>query len=89
MAKQRTSLASFAPMTGKPDGAKILASATPGPVSASRAYPKVSVYLTAEEVRTLKLLSIDMGQRVSDIGAMAVREWLERNGHSRSIAHKA
>lgn len=88
MAKQRTSLASFAPATAA-DGARVVASATAAPAPASRAYPKVSVYLTAEEVRTLKLLSIDMGQRVSDIGATAVREWLERNGHSRSVMHKA
>ena len=47
-------------------------------------YPHVSVYLRPEEIRTLKLLSLEMDMKVSDICGTAVREWLERNGHART-----
>ena len=89
MAK-RQSLASFSP---KPqptaDGATIVAStpttmAKPADNRKGPKYPHVTVYLRPEEVRTLKLLSIETDKKMSDICAEAVREWLERNGHART-----
>lgn len=89
----RQSLANFAPQRvqdTKATGATIETS----PVVASSdktpaKYPKVSVYLSNEEIRTLKLIAIDSGQKVNDICSTAVREWLERNGHARGKAYKA
>lgn len=52
-------------------------------------YPKLSVYLTTAEIRTLKLIAIDSDQKVSDICSTAIREWLERNGHARGKVFKA
>ncbi|MCX5497873.1 ribbon-helix-helix domain-containing protein [Kaistia dalseonensis] len=82
MAK-RQSLAMFSPKDIAATGGKVV---QPEPATTQPSgvkYPKVSVYLEADEVRTLKLLGIDRGQRVSDICATAIREWLERNGHAR------
>lgn len=59
------------------------------PTTPAKTYPKVSVYLDADEVRTIKLIGIDRGQRVSDICAAAIREWLERNGHARGKIYEA
>lgn len=86
---KRPSLANFAPTA---DSAKVVES-QPTPAAAGPAvkYPKVSVYLDAQEIRTLKLLNIETGEKVSDICARAIREWLERNGHARSsnLTHNA
>lgn len=85
----RASLANFAPKKVAPDGGKVVA-AEPQAISQkpTRA-PSVTVYLTAEEIRTLKLLGIDNGQKITDICATAVREWMERNGHARGKLFKA
>ena len=92
MAK-RASLSSFAPKTVAPQEADggFVQSVLPAAVSAnpSAKYPKVSVYLEADEIRTLKLIGIDTGQRVNDICAAAIREWLEKNGHARGKHYKA
>lgn len=83
MAK-RQSLSTFSPQT-QPEpavpGGNVVQLTPEAPAAVK--YPKVSVYLTAEEVRTLKLIGIDSGKRVSDICAAAVRDWLEKNGHAR------
>jgi len=91
MAK-RASLATFAPQVAAADGAVVTntkTKAAPPPVATAKAYPKVSVYLNADEVRMLKLLGVDSNTKVSDICAMAIREWLERNGHARGKIFKA
>lgn len=85
---RRASLGTFTPkpIAAEADSARVVASGvTAEAVPASRKeYPKITVYLTAEEVRTLKLIALDMkGVNVSDLGAKAIREFLERNGHSR------
>lgn len=89
MAK-RTSLSSFAPQAVANAGATggTVVQETPTQSHSSK-YPKVSVYLDAQEIRTLKLIGIDTGQRVSDVCAVAIREWLERNGHMRGKIYKA
>lgn len=96
---KRPSLASFPPKpvtapAAKADNARIeeSAAAAPAPAPAqshSAKYPKVSVYLTADEIRTLKLLGIENGQRVNDICAAAIREWLQRHGHARGTHFEA
>jgi hypothetical protein len=99
---KRPSLASFPPKAvtaAQPDGGTVEAAATPAAapvqaaapaaVSHSAKYPKVSVYLTPDEIRTIKLLGVDSGQRVSDICAAAIRDWLETNGHARGKRFKA
>lgn len=87
---KRASLASFAPKPIIADGARVEAAATPVATAASaKTYPKISVYLEADEVRTLKLIGVDTGQRISDVCAVAIREWLERNGHARGKLYKA
>jgi hypothetical protein len=92
---KRASLSSFSPQasaTAPADGGKVVAT-QPEEATAGQAakYPKVTVYLSAEEIRTLKLLNIDTGEKVSDICARAIREWLERNGHARTgkLTHNA
>lgn len=84
MAK-RASLSSFSPQqTAAPaKTAKVVKLAEAAEPTPGVKYPKVTVYLTADEVRTLKLLNIDTGQKVSDICALAIRDWLARNGHAR------
>lgn len=89
MAKpQRPTLASFAPQPVEVSPATVAAT-TVAPALAARKYPKVSVYLTADEVRTLKLIGVDTGKKISDLCAAAVREWLEKNGHARGTHYKA
>jgi len=90
MAK-RASLSTFSPQVPQPsldaaNGGRVIesqAEAPPAPKKGNK-YPHVSVYLSADEVRTLKLLSLETGERISEICATAVREWMERNGHARS-----
>ena len=84
---KRASLTSFAPQTVASQEDEVVVSNTP-PVSAAAKYPKVSVYLNADEIRTLKLIGIDTGQRVNDLCTAAIREWLERNGHTRGKIYK-
>jgi len=89
MAKQRASLASFAPPIRQPmaDGAKVVSGAVEPAGQSTRAkYPSVTVYLRPEEIRSLKLISIETNEKLSDLCAVAVREWLERNGHARTGA---
>lgn len=87
---KRASLASFAPKPIEADGARVEATSPPVAASPStKTYPKISVYLEADEVRTLKLIGVDTGQRISDVCATAIREWLERNGHARGKLYKA
>jgi hypothetical protein len=87
---KRPSLATFSPKPIEANGGKVTASAEDiSSAPAAKSYPKVSVYLEAQEVRTLKLIGVDTGQRISDICAVAIREWLERNGHSRGKLYKA
>lgn len=89
MAK-RQSLTSFSPKpVPEADGANIVASQPASSLAPAEGrkgpkYPHVTVYLRPEEVRTLKLLSIELDMKISDIGALAVREWMERNGHART-----
>lgn len=90
MNKPRTNLASFAPKAAPmpaANGGTVEESAVPATHAAK--YPKVSVYLSADEVRTLKLLGIETNQRVSDICAAAIRGWLETQGHARSARYKS
>lgn len=82
MAK-RTSLSAFAPQVPDVDGGNIVSTNTSSPTAPTTKYPKLSVYLEAEEIRTLKLMSIDSGKRVNDICASILREWLKNNGHAR------
>ena len=84
---KRQSLATFSPKAepAAPNVVKMEAPALKPPTK----YHKINVYLTADEVRTIKLIGLDSGQRISDIGATAVREWLERNGHARAKARGA
>lgn len=86
MAK-RASLSSFSPQQAEAPDTKtakvVKLNDAPEPAPSVK-YPKVTVYLTADEVRTLKLLNIDTGQKVSDICALAIRDWLARNGHARN-----
>jgi hypothetical protein len=92
MSSKRPSLSTFAPHpvadSGKVVEAPLRAESATGPAVK---YPKVTVYLDAQEVRTLKLLNIETGEKVSDICARAIREWLERNGHARTgnLTHNA
>ena len=87
---KRPSLSSFTPQPLAVDGATVTKSAlAPDRPGHATKYPKVSVYLDAQEIRTLKLIGIDTGQRISDICAVAIREWLERNGHARGKLYKA
>lgn len=90
MANKRPSLSNFVP-AGTADAGNVTAiqEALSTPAKAGEKYPKLSVYLNADEIRTLKLIALDSGQRVSDIAATAIREWLERNGHARDKAYKA
>lgn len=91
---KRQSLSSFSP---KPqpvaDGGKVVstiaAETEAGEGRKGAKYPHVTVYLRPDEVKTLKLLSIETGDKMSDICAVAVREWLERNGHARTGKLKA
>lgn len=93
---KRPSLTSFSPKVipapVEADGGRIeeapAAAPTQGQGHAAK-YPKVSVYLTPDEIRTIKLLGVENGQRVSDICAAAIREWLARNGHARGARFKA
>jgi hypothetical protein len=83
MSKRQT-LASFAPQRVQPDGGKVVQAAAEPPTAATgKRPPSVTVYLTAEEIRTLKLIGIEHDKKMTDICAEAVREWLERNGHAR------
>ena len=84
MAK-RASLANFSP-AAMPDAGRVVAPA-PEPITAAitrKSYPSVTVYLDAQEIRTLKLLNIETGEKVSDMCARAIREWLQRGGHART-----
>lgn len=89
----RANLSNFAPQRvqdAKATDAKIETSASTAPSGkAAVKYPKLSVYLTAEEIRTLKLIGIDSDQKVSDICSTAIREWMARNGHARGKIFKA
>lgn len=81
---KRQTLASFAPQRLQPDGGKVLQAATEqSPAAMGKRPPSITVYLTAEEIRTLKLIGIEHDKKMTDICAEAVREWLERNGHAR------
>jgi hypothetical protein len=51
------------------------------PVKKPQDYHKVSIYLSEAEVRALKLLAVDTGLKVSEIGAVAIRKWMADNGH--------
>lgn len=92
MAK-RASLSTFTPQHAEPaDGGKVIAAPIPAAAEAVKKgakYPSVTVYLTAEEKRTFQLLAVETGERVSDICARALREWLEKNGHARGKLFKA
>ena len=86
MAK-RQSHATFAPPQGEAlaeDRAAPAETATAPSRASAKKYHSLHVYLSAEELRTIKLIALDNGQRASDIGATAIREWLRRNGHARS-----
>lgn len=91
---KRPSLTDFSPrvQAATADSGKIVESQTAQAAAGSAVkYPKVTVYLESQEIRTLKLLNIETGEKVSDICAHAIREWLERNGHARtgSLTHNA
>ena len=87
---KRPSHATFSPKPANADGGHVVASPETGAAPASaKTYPKVSVYLEADEVRTLKLIGVDTGKRISDICAVAIREWLHKNGHARGKIFEA
>ncbi|TPK79025.1 hypothetical protein FJ936_30050 [Mesorhizobium sp. B2-4-13] len=87
---KRPSLAGFAPaaqaVPPQPDQAPAQSNVRQLVTTAAepdKKYHKLNVYLTEQEVRTIKLIALDKGKRYSDIAAQAIREWLERNGHAR------
>lgn len=81
---KRASLANFASMPSEAtEGTVEAASAVGVSRPAKPSLDRLTVYLTADELRTLKLICLDSRQRLTDIGAIAIREWMERNGHSR------
>lgn len=82
MAK-RTSLSAFAPQAPDVDGGTVVTPNMSPVVAPATKYPKLSVYLEADEIRTLKLMSVDSGKRVNDICASIIREWMRNNGHAR------
>ena len=95
---KRATLSGFAPapITAQADAGQVIqdqpaqasAAAALAPAKSKRP-SSVTVYLTPEEVRTLKLIGIDHGQKITDICAAAIRDWLERNGHARGKVFKA
>ncbi|MFN7610437.1 MAG: hypothetical protein ACK5QX_05795 [bacterium] len=88
MNTKRSTLADFAPKPAPaPDGAKIMQAA---PTEASKAArSSLTVYLTPEEVRTLKLICLDHNKRLTDVCAEAIRDWLKKNGHARGKLFEA
>lgn len=82
MAK-RASLAAFAPTSTTPTKSNVHKLETPPEPTAAKQYHKLNVYLSEQEVRTIKLIALEKGTRYSEIAATAIREWLERNGHAR------
>lgn len=85
---KRSTLADFAPRpTPVADGAKVMEAA---PADASKApRSSLTVYLTPEEVRTLKLICLDHNKKLTDICAEAIRDWLANNGHARGKLFEA
>lgn len=89
MAK-RESLASFSPVVKtSTEGTVVDATEAPAPTATNKKYHSLHVYLNADEVKTIKQIALDNDQKASDIGAKAIREWLERNGHLRSKIYSA
>lgn len=89
MAK-RPDLAAFGPKPGaRPAPAKVVPIGGNASAPAEAPKPKgrpssITVYLPQETIRQLKLIAIETpGLDVSGIGATAINEWLERNGHKR------
>lgn len=88
MSTKRSTLADFAPKPAMtPDSAKIIQAMPQEPAKAPRS--SLTVYLTPEEVRTLKLICIDHNKKLTDICAEAIRDWLEKNGHLRGKLFEA
>ena len=89
MTVKRATLSNFAPAVVAAPAA-VVAEEKPAPASPSSSVAKpkrptsVTVYLSPEEVRTLKLIALDHGEKITDICAAAIRDWLEKNGHARS-----
>jgi hypothetical protein len=87
---KRPSLSAFAPQPLQADGGKVAAITAPSIAASKPQRPtSVTVYLTPEEVRALKLIGIEHDMKLTDICATAVREWMERNGHMRGKMFKA
>jgi hypothetical protein len=89
MAKQRATLQGFTKPLATPAKGAIEAQLAREAGPSRPHYPKVSVYLTAEEVKALRMLYVETGRKVSDICAEAVREYMARNGHARGTTFKA
>lgn len=88
MSTKRSTLADFAPKPAPAaDGAKVMQAVPQDPSKAPRS--SLTVYLTPEEVRTLKLICIDHNKRLTDICAEAIRDWLANNGHVRGKLFEA
>jgi hypothetical protein len=82
MAK-RASLTTFAPSGAPATTSNVHKLAPQAEASGAKQYHKLNVYLTEQEVRTIKLIALDTGKRYSDVAAAAIREWLAKNGHAR------
>jgi hypothetical protein len=85
---KRSTLADFAPKPAPvADGAKVMEAAPADATKAPRS--SLTVYLTPEEVRTLKLICLDHNKKLTDICAEAIRDWLANNGHARGKLFEA
>jgi hypothetical protein len=87
--QQRASLGTFAPQVVQADDAKIIPDASMRAAPQSQRPASVTVYLTPDEIRMLKLIGIEHRKKLTDICATAVREWLQRNGHVSGKRFKA
>ena len=85
---KRSTLSDFAPkQVTAADGAKIMQATGEDAPKAPRS--SLTVYLTPEEVRTLKLICLDHNKRLTDVCAEAIRDWLAKNGHARGKLFEA
>lgn len=64
------------------------AAATSVPAGEKKKNPHITVYLPAEIIKTLKLLSIEGEGTVSDICARAITDHLREKGHIRGETFK-
>lgn len=85
----RANLQIFPPKVPQADDAKIIPDTSTPAAPQSQRPASVTVYLTPDEIRTLKLIGIEHHKKLTDLCATAVREWLQRNGHVSGKRFKA